>query len=417
MGTAPAQQTAKQQDATWSFVAASGAGLTREGYSFLGWAENPTAASAEYQAGDTISLTQTDPQKTLYAVWKATGPFNGLTTMQGMTSDACKNAKYGETARLEDTRDGKKYWVTKLADGNCWMTQNLDFDIPEEGISIADGSNIDWNPKNPTKTGALTNNSSSENTNSWDQGFYVYSTPIASTSCGTGLVAGISSCAPGGSGAIQTFIKVGSGYTPSDDPDFTKKNNNKSVNTDTRVYDAHYLIGNYYSYNAATAGTGASVSTEGANATSSICPKGWELPSAGATHNDENSFYRLLTAQGMTGIVSLDNGNASLASTVTVKTVSYDQNGSPIESSSSMRIGEALTTAPLFFVRGGYVYYGDNTLLWLAGERSWYWSRSPDTINPSFARNLYFDNSHVLPSYANGRYLGLSLRCLYSSAL
>ena len=35
----------------------------------------------------------------------------------------------GDSMQVIDQRDGKKYWVTRLADGNIWMTQNLDFDI------------------------------------------------------------------------------------------------------------------------------------------------------------------------------------------------------------------------------------------------------------------------------------------------
>ena len=51
--------------------------------------------------------------------------FDGITTMQQMTSTICSNAKENDEAILTDTRDNKKYWVTKLKDGNCWMTQNL----------------------------------------------------------------------------------------------------------------------------------------------------------------------------------------------------------------------------------------------------------------------------------------------------
>ena len=54
--------------------------------------------------------------------------FDGITTMQQMTSTICSNAKENDEAILTDTRDNKKYWVTKLKDGNCWMTQNLAYD-------------------------------------------------------------------------------------------------------------------------------------------------------------------------------------------------------------------------------------------------------------------------------------------------
>ena len=41
----------------------------RENYKFLGWADEPTAKAAEYQAGDEIGLTGENPTKTIYAVW------------------------------------------------------------------------------------------------------------------------------------------------------------------------------------------------------------------------------------------------------------------------------------------------------------------------------------------------------------
>ena len=52
--------------------------------------------------------------------------------MQDMTSDICASVSGdGETTatQLVDIRDNKLYWITKLKDGHCWMTQNLDTDI------------------------------------------------------------------------------------------------------------------------------------------------------------------------------------------------------------------------------------------------------------------------------------------------
>ena len=45
--------------------------------------------------------------------------------MQQMSDQICTNTKENKTKQLIDIRDGKSYWVTKLKDGNCWMTQNL----------------------------------------------------------------------------------------------------------------------------------------------------------------------------------------------------------------------------------------------------------------------------------------------------
>jgi len=51
-----------------------------------------------------------------------------IETMQEMTADVCAVSQEGDSKQLVDERDGKKYWVTKLKDGQCWMTQNLDYD-------------------------------------------------------------------------------------------------------------------------------------------------------------------------------------------------------------------------------------------------------------------------------------------------
>ena len=52
--------------------------------------------------------------------------------MQDMTTGICNQVGlYGEASQtqLVDIRDNNTYWVAKLEDGHCWMTQNLGFDI------------------------------------------------------------------------------------------------------------------------------------------------------------------------------------------------------------------------------------------------------------------------------------------------
>lgn len=144
--------------------------------------------------------------------------FGGITTMQEMPK-ICTRSEEGDTKRLVDTRDGKMYWVAKLADGNCWMIQNLDLDIDT----------------NTTYTSADTNV-----TSNW--------TPIAGT---TTTISGYNTS------------DTGQSYNPGD-----------VYYENTSGSDQHYHAGNYYQWSAATAGyTGASQSP------SSICPAGWTLPS------------------------------------------------------------------------------------------------------------------------------------------
>ncbi len=264
----------------------------------------------------------------------------GLTYMQDMTSDICTNTREGYTKQLIDTRDGKSYWVAKLKDGNCWMTQNLAFTITQEMIesNSINSTNTDLHPNDPSLTGAgqlytdevtgityWNNNEavtyrpkatnsvafegkpfSGNNTNtwSWNLGEIVLATPTFTKLCsdrveGDGYASAFSSdnlaevC--GNSGFLDVSkdgwqpgytVQIGSYTMPNGKvypTDFTLRENDLgyvAADQNSRTYDAHYLIGNYYQQNAATAGTGGELE-DGAYAPSSICPTGWQLPVAG----------------------------------------------------------------------------------------------------------------------------------------
>ena len=47
---------------------------TRDGYTFLGWADKADATAVQYHGGDKITLTKDNPTKTIYAVWEAKNP-------------------------------------------------------------------------------------------------------------------------------------------------------------------------------------------------------------------------------------------------------------------------------------------------------------------------------------------------------
>ena len=47
---------------------------TRNGYTFLGWADKADATGAQYHGGELITLTKDNPTKTIYAVWKENTP-------------------------------------------------------------------------------------------------------------------------------------------------------------------------------------------------------------------------------------------------------------------------------------------------------------------------------------------------------
>ena len=67
------------------------------------------------------------------------------------TTDTLTDVKYGiqdgiGSFALKDTRDGKRYVVRRMGDGNCWMAQNLDLDL-FNGMTLSAGDtniNEDW---------------------------------------------------------------------------------------------------------------------------------------------------------------------------------------------------------------------------------------------------------------------------------
>ncbi len=258
--------------------------------------------------------------------------------MQDMTHSICVDAKENDTVQLIDKRpnaDGTnpKYWVTKLRDGNCWMTQNLDLDIPTSGLTATlSDITTDWNS---------TTNAS----------FPPVATQTGSTPSFTGSIS-----APN---VVQSW-----------DPGLRACDAANGCNEPTATgYNEHYIIGNFYSWTAATAGAGNNTITSG-SVNQSICPKNWALPANGAYGNLFASY----------GTVDANN-----------KLVYGEQ---------------SILNAPLYFVYGGFVY---NSSLDGAGSNGYYWSST--ATNASNAYYLNFSTS-VTSSNSNGRYYGRSVRCV-----
>ena len=101
---------------------------TRDGYTFLGWCTViPTTTNGvdsctggtSYNASGTITLDQTGGSNNyhLYAMWQRD------TYMQNW--NGCGVMSVGDTVTLPDIRDDEQYLIGKLADGKCWMLDNL----------------------------------------------------------------------------------------------------------------------------------------------------------------------------------------------------------------------------------------------------------------------------------------------------
>lgn len=131
---------------------------TREGYEFIGWSYDPLTHEADFKYNKQTNSYDTcqandweyyDSERryigecysgytlsayedfTLYAVWNRPiiSSINDAVYMQDMNSSVMKSMEEEKQYQLIDSRDGKKYWISKLKDGNVWMTQNLDYDV------------------------------------------------------------------------------------------------------------------------------------------------------------------------------------------------------------------------------------------------------------------------------------------------
>lgn len=289
--------------------------------------------------------------------------FSDIRIMQHMTPEICNSASVGDTKQLIDWRDGKLYWVAKLADGNCWMTQNLDLDLVSGQALDADLTDIesDWDPGATTYTVADQGSQSDDNVQSWDPGEAVWKNLSSGDGCYTSTNLYNSSCASYWQNVSSNDLYAWSPMT---------EYRTDGIVVEDGTYDAHYLAGNYYSFLAATAGTGTSWTEP---ASSSICPKGFVLPSGRYTYDN---FYSLVSQYGLSDHPI--SGNYSIAA------------------------------APLFFVRGGSVSPGGS--LAGAGEEGRYWSRN---VANGYGSLFTFDASYVYAvNHMINKFVGLSVRCV-----
>ncbi len=186
--------------------------------------------------------------------------FATLTT--GEKSTVLASMAQDEEYQLEDIRDGKTYYISKLVDGNVWMTQNLDHDINSSYDYNSTNTDVptNWNDTltDTYPEGDTTWNGSSNQPESYDPGDLCWDGAYDDSHIGT----------------LDNMAE----YCSQDD-------------------SSHYHIGNYYNWTAAVAMEDSSSYTTGlTDVDQSICPAGWRLP----TYSGNKSYDNLITAMSLT---------------------------------------------------------------------------------------------------------------------
>lgn len=170
--------------------------------------------------------------------------------MQNLKSSMCTEAPLA----VIDKRDGEEYLVQRLADGNCWMLDNLRLDPTAVSLETLQG-----------------------NTNATDESLTYFKNGGGSSPYSA---SGVSSSWSSSSQNSYNLPYINASY----------KNTVESVTYGS----GSGKVGVYYNYCAASAGSycyAENAST--GDAAYDICPKNWRLPVGGATTDATNEFNNL----------------------------------------------------------------------------------------------------------------------------
>ncbi len=317
--------SAEDDETDLTYITLSSTIPTREGYTFQGWCTTSTGADGTNPCtGTTYQPGDQYPinQTTQNLATLYAMWKKDIIAMQDMPDSQCTT---DAQTIATDTRDGKTYTVQRLADGKCWMTSNLNL---AGGTALtADDTNMASDYTMPTANGFQSGNK----------------LPASSTS----------------------------GF---------------SSETMANVYNTTGSYGGYYTWTAATLGSGLSITADNTDALYSICPKGWRLPISRTTSatnwQTTSDFYALAHQYGLDSTTSTNENDNGF----------YTQAGPG--------------TTPNFLPAGFY-YSGSSDRV---GSIGYYWSAT--SYSSTSARYLFFSSSGVDSAGNYGRNRGLSVRCV-----
>ncbi len=295
-------------------------------------------------SGSTISAARTGS-------WSYTGIAPGLVAggnMQDATKALCTSTATGTMVSLKDTRNNVYYRVKKMADGNCWMVDNLALDLtstytgkPSWGTAPVTVSGSTGSVNNVPQQ-AVNNNTANQGqipNNGSAKASYLYNWCAALADTSSACAASVA--------AVQY---------------------NTVING---VRD--------------TSGTATTQP-----AVTGICPAPFRLPkggpeaTSGSKDTTANEFGKLDIAMGGTG------ANRASANTYTIWT------------------GTAATNTNWLGVLSGYYLNG----LGLQGIQGRWWSSTAFDATDAYYLLLSSSNTYVTPAYNNSKIFGYAVRCV-----
>ena len=369
----------------YSSVTLLASNFSRQGYGFAGWSDKFDYSSGAhfYGPNETITLNPADYSTTglsLYAVWvKSVGSIQdsskvASTCSRLTTAPTDGTATLSSVSAFTDQRDNQTYAIAKLADGNCWMIENLR--LENTAAHNTDGA-LAQGYGTSTTYGNFSGLADAE-----DTGFSDTYTP--------------NSLYYSGAQEGTASIDIGTYYHPAYRmPRYNHTNTFARATSPTTNSGAMYSYGNYYTWHAAIADTTYYKTNNQPVTNTSLCPTGWHLPKGGDYQNTANNEY-LAFSEALIG----------------AKPANYDSEaysyytGTPEGTDAS----NALRAFPNNFLYSGYF------TSWSAsgrGDGGSYWSSVATDYNRSYF--LYLYSSRVYPgSNSNYKDYGYSIRCVVS---
>ena len=350
----------KQPNATSnSTVTLLASNYSRQGFGFAGWNTAPDYSGTNYGPNEDVTMpADMGHGLPLYAMWvKSSG------VMQGW--NGCIGLNIGDVTALTDARDNDTYAVAKLADGKCWMIENLRLD-----------NNADHNTDGTLSQG-------------YNSSFIGLAGPESANFSDSTTANSLYSI--NGSTA-STISGDNQGYRfPRYNNSNTKQRAENTINTNVNTYS----YGNYYTWAAAIADTNEHIVDNQGIVTTSICPSAWHLPSGGDKANEnQNNFWTLVVGGINNGILPLN----------------YDEEERPYYSgvTEGRNVSAVLRSHPNNFLLSGSYDAGSLTERGVFGR---YWSST--SINETDSYCLRLRNDDVRPgNLRNKKTYGFNVRCV-----
>lgn len=366
----------------------------RSGYDFTGWCDGTTRVvlgvdycdNDQYDGGDDYWLDRSGAtvEVNLYAMWKPTGvneyicnpnatTIGEAVCMQDMNNAVKSSMTVEQQYKLFDSRDGKTYYVSKLDDGNVWMTQDLGYELSTQTALVHASSDIGWSNYDENASWTPSNGTIYDDSG-WVEDY--------------------------NSETAQSYKIEEKYYIPSGSP----KNDKYYTSLDecgeaagSKTDCEHRKTGVMYNWSAATASGDTSSLKQFTELPNSVCPAGWRLPRGERDSSDPNEH-----ASDYTKLMLAYNYIPDITATET----------GGIQDS----VFAELSSAPLYLTRSGY-YSGGGGPIRQEGASGQYYTNTASNYNNAnifeFYNPGYNTNSGYLYATTSwGRGSGIAVRCI-----